>query len=492
MTEVRRMADFMKESEGWCYAYASRLVYEDEGEMRSGVEFEVIQSQKLSAFLKRDRALTPQNQDSAFAGLLEHYLEYGADNDIFYHKKLAYLGNSETVFYLTVWFKAPAEAVQIVLTNWYIIEDEGEFGYQVIPFMSDEIIKVGTCKVKSMKQPDQDTLNTLLSIKSLEGKTENRKKDLNGNFVQAVNNNTKFFGVNFYYVGAALCAGIYSSRYSPLGLWLPNKTEIYFDFGYKSGATSSDASVVVNSNKAIANLAIIRQDLVNEPEKIVFISHWHSDHISLVSQIDGDPSFNRFWEHSTWYVPETSAPVANIVANNLRQNHGTMITLKNVFPADNTVKRINNNPNLLYGKIDAFNAAEESGKHPHHHGIYAKVKLIDFEAKEDEEILLVGDCTYSGIPDVRKNDCAFLQACHHGGEYSLPPCNQSRAVNQYYIPTPLANDDYRYVIYSANGHTHGHPNPEIVDLHTWRGWAKDLRTYQPANGQLWATYYGVK
>ncbi len=487
------MADFMKESEGVCYGYASRVVYEEKGKMRSGVEFEVIQSQKIAAFLKRDRALAQKYQDKTFVDLLEHYLEYGPDNEAFYHKKLAYFGNSTTVFYFTIWFNAPAEAEQIVLTKWYLIEDEGRFGYQVVPFMSDEIVKAGTCNIYNTQQPDQDTLNALLRVKSLEGNSEKRKKDINGEFVQAIKNNTKFYGVNFYYVGAALCAGIHSSKYySGLGVWLANRTEIYFDLGYRSGASSGNAYVQGNSNKAIANLAIIMQDLIKEPEKIVFISHWHSDHISLVSQIDGDVNFNPFWAHSTWYVPETSAPVANIVANNLQQNGGTMVTLNNVFPADNTIKRINNNPNLLYGKIDAFDAAEDSGKHPHHHGIYAKVKLIDLEAKEDEEILLVGDCTYSGIPDERKNDCAFLQACHHGGDYSLPPCSQSTAVNRYYIPTPLANDKYKYVIYSANGVTHGHPNPEVVGLHTWRGWTKGLRTDLAASGALWATYYDVR
>ena len=162
MTEVRSITDFMKESEGVCYGYASRVVYEEKGQMRSGVEFEVIQSQKIAAFLKRDRSLALKYQDKTCVDLLERYLEYGSEDEAFYQKKLAYFGDSTTVFYFTIWFNAPAEAEQIVLTKWYLIEDEGRFQYQVVPFMYDEIVKAGTCNIYNVKQPDQDTLNTLL------------------------------------------------------------------------------------------------------------------------------------------------------------------------------------------------------------------------------------------------------------------------------------------------------------------------------------------
>lgn len=103
-------------------------------------------------------------------------------------------------------------------------------------------------------------------------------------------------------------------------------------------------------------------------------------------------------------------------------------------------------------------------------------------------MLLAGDCTYSGIPDGQKNGCSYLQACHHGGEYALLPSTGNPTVN---IPIPKADDNYRKVIYSANGITHGHPNQAIVDQHAAKGWTNPWRTDYAANGRLWVIFYSI-
>ena len=482
-----------KEGSNWkCYAYASRFVFEEEGKMRSGIEFEVIHLEKISAFLKRDKELALNSQNESYISLLNHYLEYGMDNDEFYQKKLSYLGNSEDIYYLTIWFDVEAEAEEIVLTDWYYFEEKGYFEYFIIPFMEDEAVMSGSCSIYSIKEDEKDILNKLMETHSLEGKTIKAKKSLNEELIQQIDRNTNFYGARVYYVGAALCMGIYSAWYSSLGFWVPKQTEIYFDFGYRSGSSSRNIYVRGNSSKAIGNLSIILKDLIDVAEKVIILSHWHSDHICLIRQIINDSNYNPFWAKSTWYAPQTSSPISNIVAYNLNLYGGTLKIQNNVFPANNRVYKINNNANIIYGKIDAFDPITASGKHPHHHGLYAKVKFIDLLNRENQKMLLVGDCTYSGIADIHKKDCSYLQACHHGGNYSLSPCNQNIAVNILDIPRPKADNNYKYVIYSANGVSHGHPNTNIVSRHNTAGWIRAFRTDWAINGRLWVTYYNIR
>ncbi|GAU76013.1 hypothetical protein F3D3_0609 [Fusibacter sp. 3D3] len=458
--------------------------------MRSGIEFEVIQSSKVAAFLKRDKAMALDSQDESYIDLLNHYLEHGADHEMFYQKKLAYFGNEETIYYLTIWFDVPAEAEQIVITDWYLLVEGGNYDYQLVPFMGDEPIAYGKCSIYLANQQDRETLNKLMSIRSLEGKNVNANRALNGEWIQAIDQNTLFWGATVYYVGAALCVGLLSAAYSvALGCLVPHQTEAYFDFGYKSGNNSGNAYVRANSNKAVANLAIISQDLINTPAKTVILSHWHNDHICLVRQINGNHNYDAFWAQSTWLVPQTAAPVANIVAHNLNLYGGTMTVLPNVYPANNQVYNVYNNPNLILGKIDAFDPALLAGRHPHHHGIYARINLINsLNVLQYQQMLLVGDCTYSGIPNVQKNDCAYLQVCHHGGDYALPPCAQNPVVNSLYIPTPKNDPNYRYAFYSANGVTHGHPNANIMGRHNAMGWTAPWRTDRALTGRLVVTY----
>jgi hypothetical protein len=472
--------NILKDGSNWSYAaYASRLVYEEEGKLRSGVEFEVTDFKRVSAFLTRDRNAPESNQKEEYRSLLYHYLEHGPENTEFYQKKLAYFGNEEEVYYLTVWFNESAEADQIELTSWYYIREGEDYDCYAQSFVESDEYETARCSVKAMRQEENLTLETLFQLKTHDG---NKQQSAEGQ-LNAISRDTLFFGVDIYYVGAALCVGLCSAQYRPGGYWVPNRIEGYFDFGISSGSGSHNAYVQEKAVTANTNLAAILADLVSQPDKIIIISHWHKDHISIVRHILS-ATYDTFWARSSWYVPYSASPVSIIVANRLHAPSGNITVLPNSNPAVNTIYKISNNNNLTYGKIDAF-----TDPHPHHHGIYAKIKLADLAGEEFETMLLAGDCTYSGIPTAQKASVSYLQACHHGGDYALPPSTGNRTVH---IPVPKNDPTYRGVFYSANGVTHGHPNKTFVEEHTMAGWTNRYITRLAGNGgKFWVEHHSV-
>ncbi|WP_020613362.1 hypothetical protein [Sediminispirochaeta bajacaliforniensis] len=463
-----------KNDQYWsCTAYASRYVYEDEGKMRSGIEFEAIKAEKVSAFLRRDREALKHTDDENFAFLLDHYLEHGTEGELFYEKKLEHFGDGEAIYYITVWFDVPAEAKQFELNSWYRIEKGISFACVLEPFIPVDVPEPSTCMISKIDQEDSRTLEKLFAIKNSEGIDSSADSD--GGMLKTISAEARFWGAAFYYVGAALCVGLHSARLSKgLDIWVPNCIEGYFDFGFND-VERGNAHVRANFPYAAANLENIKEELRQRPAKVIIISHWHADHISIARHLFL-PEYNPFWQWSRWYVPEESSPVPILIARKIRGSGACMTVLKNVFPADNTVYQIDKNPYLAYGKIDAFNPVNERGRpskdgqHAHHHGIYAKIQLVDISGNFFRSLLLAGDCTYSGIPIAQKK-VHYLQACHHGGEYALPPSTGDR---KQHLPVPA--DKNGTVIYSANGSRHGHPNPAIMQEHAEKGWIAEYRT----------------
>ena len=196
----------------------------------------------------------------------------------------------------------------------------------------------------------------------------------------------------------------------------------------------------------------------------MILSHWHSDHISLITQIKENKYGKAFLEKSYWIVPQTASPygcrLCSMMKNCYVMNHsypnGERIEMKNIF----------------VGKIDAFppgliGEEAKDSDHPHHHGLYAMVRFSN-----GERCLLAGDCTYSGISERHRKgrDLFYLQASHHGGNYALKPAKP----NDLDIPEPGNREGQ--VVYSANGVTYGHPKAEVVKTHQKRGWNKSFVT----------------
>jgi hypothetical protein len=476
------MIELLKEGNDWSLAaYASRIVEEEGGKMRIGVEFEVTNFSRVSAFLTHDRNDLKGDLNSEYGALLNHYMEYGTENTEFYQKKLAYFGNEHEIYYVIVWLNSPEQATEIILTAWYLLTNGNDFDFVAESFVDDEEEIKGRCSLRMINYEGNRTLERLFRIvSSPEEKQEDRE---DSEKLKSVTSTTLFHSACVYYVGAALCVGLNSAGWNgALGVWLYKQNEGYFDFGFSSGSDSHSAYVQARAAIAMANLADILTDLITQPKKVIIISHWHKDHISIVRQILS-AAYNTFWRDSAWYVPDSASPAAAIVAGKLAASGGSLTVRPNSNPADNTLYRIKNNRNLTYGKIDAFIAP-----HPHHHGIYAKVMLTDLSGGFQQTLLLSGDCTYSGIPVAQKNGAAYLQACHHGGDYALPPSAGLRTVH---IPVPMADPNYCNVIYSANGVTHGHPNPIFTAEHTAAGWTRQYVTHAAANGKLLIDYFDV-
>lgn len=466
----------------WSYhAYASRHVFEEKGKMRSGVEFEVYKSTKVMPFLTKDRSLLQSGDNEDHINLLDHYLNYGSESDEFKSSKLGYFGNPNDMYYLTVWFNEPSEASSIDDTSWYIIEDGNFFDFEVAPLINTEDIYKGRCSIRVIPKEHEEALNDIMMLHSVNSSVESDQ-------LGEVRHNNFFWGANIYYVGAALCVGIISAAPSVFG-WVEGGIEAFYDFGYKSGVHSANAFVSGNAPKAQVNLQRIQNELIFRPNKNIIISHWHSDHVSIVWQIVGNAAYNGFWANSAWVVPQSGSISSTVVNNLVHANGGSFTVLPNVFPANNAPVMLNGNGNFLYGKTDAFNTNTPAGRHPHHHGIYSKVSFIDQTGNYLSHLMLTGDVTYYGIPCIVKNGCQYLQACHHGGNYAYSPCNQDPNVNIGSIPVPHVQPGYMKAFYSANGVTHGHPNPGIVDLHVHVGWGTYYYTYN--NNTLCITYDNV-
>lgn len=86
---------------------------------------------------------------------------------------------------------------------------------------------------------------------------------------------------------------------------------------------------------------------------------------------------------------------------------------------------------------------------------------------------LAGDCTYAGVDiNDRFNLYAYIQACHHGGNYALRPAQ--RNINDIPLPDPAQNPT---AVYSANGVTYGHPNQRFVNDHNAIGYVNHIPLY---------------
>lgn len=442
-------------------AYASRYILEESGKMRTGIEFHAIPKSTVDAFLEKESI-----------SLVQHI----EDSVEFHHRKLEALGDGEQVYIIQVWFDCKPEALEIDLTEYYTIEKGDVYDCTIALFLNEENELKEKCVIKVCKDDERELLKALTSIRSHEGNQLEEENNVN-----AIGQYTLFFGTNFFYVGAALCAGIYSASKYILDIYLADKLVAFFDFGYRS--VTSSRSVYVNNNtyKAQANLQIIQNEIQTNPDKTVIISHWHSDHINLVGKVP-PATYQNFWAQSTWYTPQSSSPVALYVNRTLVHYGGRLTMINNQYPASNRVYRINNNQNLTFGKADAFPLTTRAGKHPHHHGLYAKVKLADFDGRNLVSVLLAGDTTYSGIPPAFRNNNEYLQACHHCGNYAYPPSPRDDRAS---IPTPKIDSTYQKVVYSANGYTHRHPNAVIARQHFDRNWTTCYRTDTAGTGRVW-------
>ncbi len=436
-----------KELSGSYLANAIREVTEESYPLRNGMRYELIPKEVLESFLTLDRNAFHRISDVSFQNAFTAFLEEGVESENFQQNKLPYLGTVEPCL-LDIYFDQWDEFAENDQLGWYEVEIKANGRYYCIAeTVLGENPSFYRCDIKMLPEEEQQLLKKmyqLVSSREKPGKTS----------CNAIWQNTVINALALYYVGAALCVAIIDGANQVVG---------YFDMGLCSGTNSSYAFVRNNSWLAQINEITILNQLQQNPNQTVIISHWHEDHFNLLYSIRNNQQYQPFWQQSSFYVPDTNLQMAINVNQSVLAAGGTFVVMPNIVAPALFQFQINNNPNILCCKMDAFRDA-----HPHHHGIYTMVKLVSGRLA-----FLAGDCTYAGVDiNDRFNLYAYIQACHHGGNYALRPAQ--RNINDIPLPDPAQNPT---AVYSANGVTYGHPNQRFVNDHNAIGYVNHIPLY---------------
>jgi hypothetical protein len=418
------------------------------------VIYEMLPYSELEPFLNEE--VRNENQSPEFWAVYNAMNEYGCDSEEFLEKRFKYLGNID-MWYLTVHFdRVYNEKIfgrlgfdyKIILKNETDYDKATDFKCTFETILEDESAK-GCCTFIEIPETEKEILNKLYTPQPI-------KKTIPS--IGAISRTTRFGRVKNYYVGAALCIGLFDNT--------TNNTCVgFFDLGLNIGKTSSNAQVKKNSPRATANFKTIISLLNTTTPPDIIISHWHDDHINLALALVNDPNFANFWANSNWYVPQTTTPshAEALITGAIPKNHCHIQpnATPPVYPVTAPLVSPGSNVNIRLVKIDY-----SADKHPHHHGIYAKITL-----SSGKTVFLPGDNVYCGI-DVNdrtnnKNGWDYMSACHHGGNYAV---KATRDIND--IPLPK---DKSVLVYSANGYKYGHPATAFMFDHMsrlWKGYAR--------------------
>lgn len=423
-----------------------REVTEESYPLRNGVRYELIPKEVLDPFLTSDKNALHQISDASFRKAFTAFLEEGAESENFQQNKLPYLGEVELCL-LDIYFDQLDEFAENSQMGWYEVEitEDGHYSCIASSILGDEAASY-RCNIRMLPTEAQQMLKKIYQLVSSKGEPEIFP-------CNAIQQNTVIQSLVLYYVGAALCVEIHDT----------NQAVGFFDMGLYTGANSTNAFVRQNSLLAMINETLILSQLQNQPSQTVILSHWHDDHYNLLYSIRNNPLYHPFLQQSSFYVPQCGLQAA-INLNQSVLNAGGAFHVQNNAAAPNiNAFTINNNPHFLCRKIDAF-----ANPYPHHHGIYAVVTLASGRLA-----FLAGDCTYAGIDaNDRVQQYAYIQACHHGGNYAVSPAQ--RNINDIPWPNPGQNPT---AVYSANGYTYGHPNPMFVNDHTAAGYTNPIPLY---------------
>jgi len=220
----------------------------------------------------------------------------------------------------------------------------------------------------------------------------------------------------------------------------------------------------------------------NPSSNIIFLSHYHGDHVSGLEFIvmlhqSGTVAFHNFFKKAELYVPNTIRTLGlPTVVKTITDEGGrcTLYNKDNSFPAED--------PDFDLGMI-CFNHPQ-TGKydtHPHLHGLYVTLKTTG-----GSRMLLAGDTVYRGMSNEDREAGTgalagpydVLVSCHHGGDYAVS-CAKS------YLPQGVSSQDYipnaaegALVIHSANGNgiSGSHPHKDRIKEYVNRQWSNQLIT----------------
>lgn len=455
---------------------------------RPGIKFELVSLSDLEPFLFSDDYGYHNIHKEPIKHVYETFLKNGIDSEAFLQAKCHYLGNLH-IDYLEVYFDDP-EYVLFPMNSWYYVTLTGEVDASILPFIAPEVpfnhdlprdciymtqqnlddftryyldVNKASCLITLLNDDMQQRLFALSSL------TEINAQNLSNE--NAILQNTAFSRACVFDMGQALCVGLYSSL-PPSQSGQPQfALNGFFDFGLPHISGRPHPNYARDYNR------VFRQFVHTciQPRRMVdiILSHWHYDHYLLAVPLQ------NYLGSTRWFAPNSriSAFMPQTALNLIEDHNGT---LTYALPIQVSVP-FHGNPNLLVSKMDYV----PEGNHPdhiHHHSLYAQLHL-----SSGTDVFLAGDCTYAGINNNARTGFTpnsgyhYLQASHHGGDYSLPPAT----ADSNDIPLPVAAGNPQ-VIYSCNrAHNHlGHPLQNSVNDHDTRGWSANNCHITEHNGSL--------
>ena len=473
------------------YAYLSNLLWTDDRNMLSA-EFELVMEKKVEPFIHHDRTALEKDDLTDEARLaLQYYFDYGVDSNEFKQVKSEYLDDS---FFRFLNVSIPQN--KIIRYEEMSNDEEDGGSVEILCYsnsgtqtllnighfyhlkLTENNIKVGDAIVsifnpflfdyEAFGRVDQITYDRhaddiLRQVYKIEPESDNGNDRV---ITTSIDSKTNFTNVFVLDVGAALCVTIYAETI------INKKKSSYLAAVFDMGTTDKLSKSKITKIKLtqIGNLSSVQRNQaelyhllnsINYPIDI-FISHWHADHINFAvfcTQILKD----NFWKNAIFHVPETEAPSATTIQNRLKKAKAPAKNwnVYKTYLCEQSPQLYEFNDRFVMGKVDC-----SKKEHPHHHGIFVDMCLISKKA-----ILLSGDCTYAGIWDKQDepDKYDYLQVCHHGGDYSLPPWNGKKKRKRD-IFVPVAYKKHDIAVASADGASYGHPTDESIKAHQAKGW----------------------
>ena len=421
-------------AESFYYAYISRHTASEYYSIPS-IEFEAVSASKINDYLNHivKNLSNAQEVNSAVSAF---WAKYAHNEDMGLSYINVYFGHPYCNFFV--------ETKWIGLEFNFIPSEKAVYPCSIQPFNPYEPpIEGKFCQTTHLPEDYLTALNHLFSVPDVISEEAAENHAFGG-----INHATVIGAVRAYYVGAALCVGLIDAGGVLQG---------FFDLGcHKSGDAGSPQRLAAD-----ANYTEITGHLKGAHPLTIIISHWHRDHINIISALD--PA--EIARH-TWICPQSNAPSA---ARFSRLPGVARIIMPNVAMQNNMPLQVG--ANFIIYKID-FYPHNNFHPHPHHHGIYAMLST-----QLGNKILLSGDCTYAGIlpgifdaPAPTAGSSLILQASHHGGNYALHETTvapRRASIRNHTGGVLIAS---RSVFFSANGHTHGHPSPEVMTDHDIANW----------------------
>lgn len=446
------------------YAISQEIFRDQEEPFAAGILFEIVAAEDINVFLgiSEDMGELYGGRGSEACGsAIEAFRKEGLLGEDFGRVKFSYL--AETSFYQFLWYLDETEIPLIPLGQWYrFAVNTGSSEERPGDIVSLEGLE---------KYPDTETRYQRVEARLLEIPTEIQEKLTElyrlpamtagiseGDTPLGLINTAIIQDIQVLNMGQALCVAIRDNTGRPL---------VFFDFGLPTTA-----------NHAHQNHAPQYQDLSTYMQNIhgqnaivdVVLSHWHGDHVMAAVPL------SVFMGNTIWHVPNLGQPTTGTLINAITQNG----TLQNVHTYSGAFSgtALGGHQSFLIGKIDM--AGLNAAANKHHHGMYAQVRTTGGGA-----YFLCGDTTYAELPDTvrqgmgNQNGYKGLQACHHGGDYSMHPAVH----DSNHIPLPAASPapppppTTPKVVYSCGvGNSYGHPEEQSVTDHANRGWTFSHKT----------------